>query len=106
MLWGKKKKLLRELLFFYAMVNTNVYMAQMLKDDPKTKKTFTNIVSNLTNCLGELLMKTYTVEDIQKMVIRETELKSLWTTRSEQIAALQKQNPPPEVENTDANYYS
>lgn len=77
MLWGKKKRLLKELLFFYAVVNTNVIMVNY---SPNNTETFKKIISVLDSYMSQIVLKLLSAKEIQKMVKKDTELKKIWST--------------------------
>ena len=96
MLWGKKKALLIELLYFYGIVNTNV---QMMNISPIKEKNeiFTKIMVELNKSISEIIFGNFEVPKIQKLLTKESRLKDVWS---------KKTFTPPKVADVKADYYS
>ena len=80
MLWDKKKRLLEELLFFYAVINTNIMMADLVGDVPNKADTFKKIVTALNSYISKIILDLIDANEVQKMLQKETKLKKIWST--------------------------
>ena len=96
MLWGKKKALLTELLYFYGIVNTNVQMAEISTLKNKNE-VFKKIITELNKSISEIIFGKFKVPKIQKLLTKESRLKDVWS---------KKTFTPPKVADVKANYYS
>lgn len=79
MLWGKKKRLLNELLFFYGVINTNIIMANLVGDVPNKAETFKKIVTALNSYVSKIVLDLIDANEIQKILQKETKLKKIWS---------------------------
>ena len=96
MLWGKKKALLRELLFFYGIVNTNIQLSEMSKFKNKDE-IFRKIIVELNKNISKIIFSNFKVPKIQKLLTKDSRLKDIWS---------KKTFTPPKVADVKADYYS
>lgn len=90
MLCLKKKKLFKELLFFYAIVNTNVQMAEVLENVSDRNKTFRKIITNANAHVSKIIFDVITPVDLAKILGKEIKLKKIWSNVKIEI---KKKNP-------------
>lgn len=98
-IWFKKKKLLDELLYFYAIVNTNVQMASLMEGVPDRDKTFRNIVTALNQCVSKVVFDVIDPIELQKRIQKDLELKKIWST-------IQIKKPTAKPTEERADYFS
>ena len=106
MRWGKKRKLLNELLYYFIVVNTDLYLTYT-SNSKDIYKFFRNRVGSLTDCMNKIVFNKINPVDVQKAILKDTVLKKEWTKICEKIksSALAKEKGSVD-ENRAIDYFS
>lgn len=105
MRWGKRRKLLDELLYYFIVVNTDLYMTYVNKDKD-IYKFFRNRVGALTDCMNKIVFNKMNPVNVQKAISKNTILKKEWTKVCEKMKSSSSVKEKGSVDENSADYFS
>jgi len=98
MKFKRKPKLIDELLFFYAIINTNVQLFPALEGMKDREQKFVAMTSAITGVATKVIFDKIDAQKITKSIQKKLKIKEIWTKLCEEGI---KKYPQKEAENAD-----